>query len=173
MSEIFICFHWALPTKAKGCSMRIQALGRRPKVPEIDRFWREFDYFLACDKNIVICVEIDTGSSKLSPRLFYYLVTGGLRTNPRVQKNNRFVRIFNIFLDIWIFAAPRCWSKAFKMPKNSNVLFSLGFRMFKNTNLFIICKGSGGGVLAAWISQRALPLEASLVHQKTLKQLGF
>ena len=28
MLEIFMCFHWALPTKAKGCSMRVQALGR-------------------------------------------------------------------------------------------------------------------------------------------------
>ena len=28
MLEIFMCFHWALPTNAKGCSMRVQALGR-------------------------------------------------------------------------------------------------------------------------------------------------
>ena len=49
------------------------------------------------DKNIVIYVEIDAGSSKLAPRLFYYLVIDGPRTNPRVQKSNRFVRVFNIF----------------------------------------------------------------------------
>ena len=48
------------------------------------------------DKNIVIYVEIDAGSSKLAPRLFYYLVTGGPLTNPRVQKSSRFVRVFNI-----------------------------------------------------------------------------
>ena len=29
MLEIFRCFHWALPTKAKGFSMRVQALGRQ------------------------------------------------------------------------------------------------------------------------------------------------
>ena len=28
MLEIFLCFHWALPTQAKGCSVRVQALGR-------------------------------------------------------------------------------------------------------------------------------------------------